>query len=78
MKSSALIPEEEISDEERLEIHKIREETKRGEKFRLDDVLTELKILETYREIFFKRFSSKAILDSREIPLRLSRGVTDY
>ena len=41
---SALIPEEEISDEERLEIHKIREETKRGEKFRLDDVLTELNV----------------------------------
>lgn len=37
-----LIPEEEISDEERLEIHKIREETKRGEKFRLDDVLTDI------------------------------------
>ncbi len=34
--------EEEISDEERLEIHKVREETKH-EKFRLDDVLTELK-----------------------------------
>ncbi len=40
---SALIPEEEISDEERLEIHKIREETKR-EKFRLDDVLAELNV----------------------------------
>ncbi len=41
---SALIPEEEISDEERSEIHKIREETKRGEKFRLDDVLAELNV----------------------------------
>ncbi len=42
--SSALIPEEEISDEERAEIHKIREETKRGEKSRLDDVLAELNV----------------------------------
>ncbi len=37
----SIIPEEEISDKERLEIHKIRKETKR-EKFRLDDVLAEL------------------------------------
>jgi hypothetical protein len=43
MKSSAPIPEEEISDEERLEIHKIREEMKR-EKIRLDDVLTDLNL----------------------------------
>lgn len=43
------IPEEKISNEERLEIHKIREETKRGEKFRLDDVLTELKVSESCR-----------------------------
>jgi hypothetical protein len=37
------LSEEEISNEERLEIHKIREETKR-EKFRLDDVLKELNV----------------------------------
>lgn len=38
------IPEEEISDEERQEIHMIRDEMKRGEKFRLDDVLDELNV----------------------------------
>jgi hypothetical protein len=39
------IPEEEISDEERREIHIIREEMKRGKEFRLEDVLDELNIL---------------------------------
>ena len=39
-----IIPEEEISDEERQEIHMIRDEMKRGEKFRLDDVLDELNV----------------------------------
>ncbi|VVB89347.1 Uncharacterised protein [uncultured archaeon] len=38
---STLIPEEEISDEERVEIHRIREEMKHGKKFKLDDVLAE-------------------------------------
>lgn len=41
---SALVPEEEISDEERAEIREIRAETKRGERFRLDDVLAELNV----------------------------------
>lgn len=41
---SALVPEEEISDKERAEIRKVRAETKRGKRFRLDDVLAELNV----------------------------------
>jgi len=44
IRKSARIPEEKISDEERADIHEIREEMKRGEKFRLDDVLAELNV----------------------------------
>lgn len=44
IRRSARISEEEISDEERADIHEIREEMKRGEKFRLDDVLAELNV----------------------------------
>ena len=44
IRRSAHISEEEISDEERADIHEIREEMKRGEKFRLDDVLAELNV----------------------------------
>lgn len=38
------IPEEEISDEERREIRMIRDEMKRGKKFRLEDILEELNV----------------------------------
>ncbi len=41
---SALIPEIEISDEEKAEIHKIRDEVKRGEKVRLEDALAGLDV----------------------------------
>ncbi|MCX9012921.1 MAG: hypothetical protein OIN66_17605 [Candidatus Methanoperedens sp.] len=41
---TALIPEEEISNEERAEIHEIREKVKRGERIRLDDALAELNV----------------------------------
>lgn len=41
---SALIPEIEISNEEKVEIHKIRDEVKRGEKVRLDDALAVLNV----------------------------------
>lgn len=37
-----LLPVEEISDDEREELDKIEEEMKRGEKFRLEDVMAEL------------------------------------
>lgn len=37
--SAPVAPEEEISDEERAELHKIRKEAKGGKKFRLDAVL---------------------------------------
>lgn len=41
---NALIPEEEISDEERAELHEIRKEVKSGKKFRLDEVLADLNV----------------------------------
>ena len=41
---SALIPEEEISDEERSELKEIRAKVKHGEKVRFDDVLAELNV----------------------------------
>ncbi len=40
------IPEEEISDDERREIHTIIEEMKRGKEHRLEDVLDELNVSE--------------------------------
>lgn len=41
---SALIPEEDISNEERVELQEIREQMARGEKHRLDNVLAELNV----------------------------------
>lgn len=41
---SALIPEEDISNEERAELQEIREQMARGEKHRLDNVLAELNV----------------------------------
>ncbi len=39
-----VIPEEEISDEERVELSEIREEMKLGKKFTLDEVKAELNL----------------------------------
>ncbi len=41
---SALISEEEISNEERAELQEIREEMAHGEKHRIGDVLAELNV----------------------------------
>lgn len=38
------LPEEEINEEERRETHVIREEMKKGKKFRFEDVLDELNV----------------------------------
>ncbi len=37
-----IIPEEKISDEERQELLKIKDEMKKGKEYRLEDVLAEL------------------------------------
>lgn len=41
---NALIPEEEITEEERAEIRNIRQEMDRGEKTRFDDMLADLNV----------------------------------
>lgn len=49
--SKDVTPEEEINDEEREEIHRIREEMESGKKFRLNDMLAESNLDEHKRHI---------------------------